>query len=783
MMEQPSRSKLPEDRPRRCTDCLFLLAFLGALGAAGYAAVYASKNGDLARVLYGQDYMADLCGQDNSIEATGLPEFIEPRDDELTLFEKLHPGARISSRPPSSRVRRGMRDHTSRSVLYFTLPAGELGGFAPVAVCLDECPGDHPDPDLHAIDRPGTWVCTGKYASGPPPECPDGGGDLPQCVAYRNAYFLRAGAAAAAACADPLQDCDVCFPPYPTTRVLQMCLPQQDATLAAMADVVAAVAVLGATVGTSGNPDYAASAYEGLEGGSGDGSTELSPQDMDELRRLISSLPHMAVEDLSVAWPVLAGCSAVALLVGFAWLLLIRFLAGLMVWITLFGLAAADGVLCWWLWTRQQAMKADVRYGEEGDFTSQADAAYISFFVFVSLGAIYVLLVLCFRKQIQLAARALAVAALAVGQLPALLILPLASASLAIGALCGGGMLLLLLASCGEIAYGRPGFGSLYLDSRTEYLLLVAIVVSIWIVVFVRHTQHAAVGGAVTKWYLHRNTDRSATRCCGGSAVALGLWHALRYHAGSIAAGSLLITTLKLIRIAFFLLKRTFYQRVSRGLDACGCNGSNRLAAMCLCCISCCLKCVEKSLEALSRYAYAQMMRSKRSFCPSAAEAVRLLTTNLAGAASLRFVAAAFLFLGKLLVAAGCAFLGWRILEQAPPYDSALYSPLAPAVCIFFAAFAVALVFFGVYNMALDTIFLCLCADKERVDAGMPPLGRAHELSSVLGVPIDAPAPQHPRGKGGRRMLETPAERSGSDPSNNPFSRGSGVVDDGGYRI
>ena len=43
---------------------------------------------------------------------------------------------------------------------------------------------------------------------------------------------------------------------------------------------------------------------------------------------------------------------------------------------------------------------------------------------------------------------------------------------------------------------GRPGFGSLYLDSRTEYLLLVALVVSIWLVVFVRHTQHAAVGGA-----------------------------------------------------------------------------------------------------------------------------------------------------------------------------------------------------------------------------------------------------------------------------------------------
>ena len=31
---------------------------------------------------------ADLCGQDNSIEATGLPEFIEPQDDRFFSMQE-----------------------------------------------------------------------------------------------------------------------------------------------------------------------------------------------------------------------------------------------------------------------------------------------------------------------------------------------------------------------------------------------------------------------------------------------------------------------------------------------------------------------------------------------------------------------------------------------------------------------------------------------------------------------------------------------------------------------
>ena len=54
---------LQRDRPRRCTDVLFLLLFLGSLGATGYAALWGMENGNLDRVVYGQDYIADLVRQ------------------------------------------------------------------------------------------------------------------------------------------------------------------------------------------------------------------------------------------------------------------------------------------------------------------------------------------------------------------------------------------------------------------------------------------------------------------------------------------------------------------------------------------------------------------------------------------------------------------------------------------------------------------------------------------------------------------------------------------------
>jgi len=103
----------------------------------------------------------------------------------------------------------------------------------------------------------------------------------------------------------------------------------------------------------AGNPDYAHSAYNGVDdqpsssssSSNVSGEAELvTPQDLDGLRKSISNLPHLVFEDLSIAWPVVVGCSSGAILFGLVWLVLIRLLSGLMVWISLLGVAVGAGL-------------------------------------------------------------------------------------------------------------------------------------------------------------------------------------------------------------------------------------------------------------------------------------------------------------------------------------------------------------------------------------------------------------------------------------------------------
>lgn len=73
-----------------------------------------------------------------------------------------------------------------------------------------------------------------------------------------------------------------------------------------------------------------------------------------------------------------------------------------------------------------------------------------------------------------------------------------------------------------------------------------------------------------------------------------------------------------------------------------------------------------------------------------------------------------FLFLlSKLLISFGmaaCAFtyLTSELFGQHFP-NAFLHYPLAQVVFIFIGSYFIATIFFGVYSMAVDTLFLCFC--------------------------------------------------------------------------
>jgi solute carrier family 44 (choline transporter-like protein), member 2/4/5 len=73
-------------------------------------------------------------------------------------------------------------------------------------------------------------------------------------------------------------------------------------------------------------------------------------------------------------------------------------------------------------------------------------------------------------------------------------------------------------------------------------------------------------------------------------------------------------------------------------------------------------------------------------------------------------------FLSKLLIAIGmsaCTFIYFtsELFNQHFP-NTLLHYPFAQVVFIFIGSYFIASVFFGVYSMAVDTLFLCFCELK-----------------------------------------------------------------------
>merc|ERR1712034_193240 len=126
------------------------------------------------------------------------------------------------------------------------------------------------------------------------------------------------------------------------------------------------------------------------------------------------------------------------------------------------------------------------------------------------------------------------------------------------------------------------------------------------------------------------------------------------------------------------------------------------------------------------------------NFCKSAKEAFSLLMRNLVRVVVLDSVVDFLLFLGKLVIvlltgaASYVAFSG-QIPEIKDDIPTLNYF-FTPIVFIVIGSYFIASSFFGVYAMAVDTLFPCFLEDLERNDGSMEkPYYMSKSLKKILG--------------------------------------------------
>uniref|UniRef100_A0A669EK31 Choline transporter-like protein n=1 Tax=Oreochromis niloticus TaxID=8128 RepID=A0A669EK31_ORENI len=239
-----------------------------------------------------------------------------------------------------------------------------------------------------------------------------------------------------------------------------------------------------------------------------------------------------------------------------------------------------------------------------------------------------------------------------------------------------------------------------------QYLQIYNAVAFLWCVNFVIALGQCTLAGAFASYYwaFEKPSDIPMFPLFGGFI------RSLRYHLGSLAFGALILTLVQIMRIIL-----EYIDQKTKG-------SQNSCARFIMCCLKCCLWCLEKFIKFINRNAYIMIAIYGKNFCVSAKNAFQLLMRNVIRVVVLDKVTDLLLFFGKLMVVGGVGVLSFfffsgRIKLPGSGFRSEnLNYYWMPIITVVLGSYLIAHGFFSVYNMCVDTLFLCFLEDLERND-------------------------------------------------------------------
>ncbi|XP_071979154.1 choline transporter-like protein 4 isoform X2 [Engystomops pustulosus] len=433
-------------------------------------------------------------------------------------------------------------------------------------------------------------------------------------------------------------------------------------------------------------------------------------------------------QDFAKSWSWILIALAIAMVVSLLFLLLLRFTAGILVWVLIVGVIGVIG--------------------------------YVIILVVVEV--VLLLLLLFLRKRILIAIALIKEASRAIGYIMSSLFYPIVTFVLLVVCVAYWGITALYLATSGAPVYvisapnnSTPGCSNItgnttcdpvgfnssstgcqesrciFYKYKTEgifqqnlfNLQIYNVFGFLWCINFVIALGQCVLAGTFASYYwaFHKPKDIPYFPVSGA------FMRTLRYHTGSLAFGSLILTIVQMIRIVLEYLDHKLK------------GAQNPCTRFLLCCLKCCFWCLEKFIKFLNRNAYIMIAVYGKNFCVSAKNAFKLLMRNIVRVVVLDKITDLLIFFGKLIVVGGVGVLAFFFFSgRLPIPNDAFKSPTLnyywiPILTVVVGSYMIAQGFFSVYNMCVDTLFLCFLEDLERNDGSAEkPYYMPKSLMSIL---------------------------------------------------
>ncbi|XP_070505123.1 choline transporter-like 2 [Chironomus tepperi] len=241
-----------------------------------------------------------------------------------------------------------------------------------------------------------------------------------------------------------------------------------------------------------------------------------------------------------------------------------------------------------------------------------------------------------------------------------------------------------------------------------------------WLLFFVSALSEMVLAGTFARWYWTiKKSDVPYFN------LTRSLYRTIRYHLGTLAFGSLILTICRIIRLVL--------EYVNEKLK----KYNNELTKTIMCCCRCLCFCLETFLKFLNRNAYIMCAIHGKSFIPSAKDAFNLLMRNVLRVVALDQTTDFLFFLSKLMISlstSSCCYIYFTSEWFSQHFPNVfLHYLFVQIFFVFTGSYIIATIFFNVYSMAVDTLFLCFLEDCERNDGSLDrPYFMSKKLMKIL---------------------------------------------------
>jgi len=205
------------------------------------------------------------------------------------------------------------------------------------------------------------------------------------------------------------------------------------------------------------------------------------------------------------------------------------------------------------------------------------------------------------------------------------------------------------------------------------------------------------IAGAVCHWYWDNTKSGGNGNFYKSSPIWTSFKWAHCHHLGSLAFGALLVAIIQFIRAIFEYVQNKMPK-----------EARNTFVKAAVCCIRCCLACIEKCIQYVTRNSYIIIAMKGNSFCRACLEAFHLIMDHAVGLATISTVTCFIMTLGKLTVSTLGALFCYTWISGTVTVTN-LYVPTLLAA---FLAYQAAALVFSSFEMAIDTITVCVFADE-----------------------------------------------------------------------